>query len=370
MKIRNVVFIVGAILALSVSSYARDSIQKQFVKNFKWKGGLGYYSSSNKTDSEDIFNAGIKGKSHSLLTSKILVKSELNMTWKTGHSQSKLGRDDYETGIDFEDVYVKYAPFQFLTFRAGAINQDFLKAPLLISGRPFPAVQAEIGLLRGTNRLSLKGQRAIPTSRSLDSQRTQKENTPALYTGTLDLTLRPASNFKFNAYASYFEFVDLPSKVAYESSRYGNSVLNPVESNSKFEFEFKGYAVGINTAIKFIPIELSFKALQVENQEAPGAFSMGRLFELGIGYNTDNSVYKLSGERFFNESDSSPAYYNSGSYGHSNAEGFGTTLSYFDIKNNYKVGLSFQESTPIDPNLYTSRQKSIMLSLETLYDSF
>src|SRR5690606_10942458 len=100
---------------------------------------------------------------------------------------------------------------------AGALNQKYMHASLLMDELAFPAARGEVILTRGTILSALALETAIPTSTSLSTNTRELEPTPSLNTASLKVNLQGARNLYLKLSGGYFIYNNLPSAVAQES---------------------------------------------------------------------------------------------------------------------------------------------------------
>ncbi len=377
MKIWSI-FIILLLMFRSSFTAAADSalkINKTMASKkyeLKWNTSLTNNHYDSETDSSNLINATIGLQGTGNLTSYLSIYGDMNLQWTSGRNQSWYGSSKNKSGIKFNEIVVRLRPSTFvdLELAAGAPSLAYINSPILISGTPFPGVKGSalfpIGSLANVKLMSLY---SIPSSDSLDSDRTEKEAEPTFIAHTVEVesTILDALNIK--TYGTSFQYKNLPSLVAKESILLGNSITAISESSFMFEYQFKGLLLGVESDINIFGHELKVGFQRLENKEAPTGKNRGELAfiesNLVFGYTTITPRV----EKFFNESDSGPGYYNSSSYGHNNREGNAVALT-TTFGNNFSIKTRYSESTIINVNnTSSSDDQQIFIALETMYES-
>lgn len=333
-----------------------------------WNAGLGYSSFDSLTDTETIAAGQIGLKGQLNLLPNLSIRSKANFRFESGNSQSLYRELDQNNGLFMREAYLDYKPFKSLRFKAGAISQAHQDAPLLVSRRSFPAALVKTGFQINNFALVFKAQQAIPTSQSFDEERSEMEASPSFTTQTIK-AIAGNDRFKVTAYGTNFQYKNLPSKVAFESGLYGNTVPDDIPGNAAFLFEFEGRALGIEGDLRLNNSFTLIGGIQsIENTKAPTGFNQGRLgyikSEIRIGDDLFIPMYQI----FYNESDSSVSYYNSRAYGHNNREGYAIAAEYQFTKSKFKIKTEFGTTDVINARAFEGEEQRLMIRLETFFD--
>ena len=269
-------------------------------------------------------------------------------------SNNSLVIDEYapERKWILKEGYLNWAPFNFLNLKAGAINQKVYNSPLLLTRTAFLAAEEKLTLeLSEEHIFYLRMQQAIPNNQNLASRiGTVDEGTPAFYAETVGMDLQ-GDILAVKAEVSQWAFNKLSNGVAYSSRFSGNTITGSGQLNSAFAYKFKGYNVLIDSSFNFTDlIGFKFVGQYLYNDKAPDNRNTGRIVQLGLRLGD----YTFIGENFENQSDSSPAYYNSKTYGHNNKEGnrFGLEGDFEEDKLGFK--LWYLKMSPITNNIFQS----------------
>lgn len=336
-----------------------------------WSFGLFGQTFSDLTDSETYSSARLNLKGGLNLLADLKIKSELSLVGASGFSQARFGRDSLGNGINIHEALVVIGEDRIAQLEAGIINQRFLQSPLLVSNLPFPGVKGTLQYHNDLFRVGLRLQQAIPTSRTLDSQkRSEKEQTPKFATESLFAEITPHEDFKADVQVSRYSFKDLPSSVANNSRLLGNTVPFSTAAQSSFLFDYEGMLYTARATQYIIDDTFADINLQLlENSKAPTAFNRGFLAEGGLNFPILSQMLRVSVASFFNESDSSPAQYNSSRLGHNNMKGMSYSLAVY-INQLFKIEAQFTDGQVITPNLVNTNRQNFSLALETLYVEF
>ncbi|MCB0362764.1 MAG: hypothetical protein KDD35_08575, partial [Bdellovibrionales bacterium] len=280
--------------------------------------------------------------------------------------------DSRTTGIIPYEVVARYRFLNRAEIKVGAINMDFLNSPLLVSKeKSFPGFVESLNWGDESNYLRIFAAQSIPTTTSFESMRSEKEETPTFFSESVQAQLILGGTYRLNGFLTHFRFDDLPSSLAFESSRMGNSILGEFQANSRFRYPFAGWVNGgeicycKNSVTKFL-----VGGYQIENREAPLGLNRGQEFLLRADVGLWGLVFSPYYIQFFNERDTVPAAFNSGSRGHNNRNGRGLGLELLFSSYNFRFVGEYIESDVIrtDPN--QKNLNSVMLRLETLNVEF
>lgn len=322
------------------------------------------------TQSESVrFSAGLKA-SHQLAPQIITqVEGKLDMT--SANVQSVF--DDYRprNGLVLNQGVVIWVPVKWFDFKAGAINQGYLNSPLLLSERAFPATLQQFYFNNDSNTrgLRLVFQQAIPTSETLGTRTTEKEPTPYLFTQTVAAHQSLWDQFHILGSMTYFDFSRLPSEIARESRLYGNSVKPSGPFTAEFDYGFSGIASQIQVRHRFHRSwQWRVGYSYLENSAAPADINKGQIVSLWLNnYNLNDVVLIGRVDYFINQSDSSPAAYNSGFYGHNNREGMAYELR-SDFQNyGFFIRARYVHNRAIDEVPFQHPQNYFLVSFGTNY---
>jgi hypothetical protein len=363
------------------SSYASLQINPPVAKKSAglleagWTLGLGGESFANDREQAQSAGFDLGGALRYGLLKSVEVKAKANISLYSGYVQSRFGDQTPRSGVFLQEAVVQIQPISQLTLLAGAIDQGHLRAPLLVSARPFPGALQRLVLSSERLELQVKAQQTIPTSTTLATRSVDIESSPTFFTETCVLTARPFQNLTLTAHATHFAFRDLPSAVAGESSVHGNTVDDVTPNKSRFVYNFDGWLAGGGGTLAFSDnVSLIAEGYMIQNSQAPESYRNGQTAALSLELTLPNGIELVpKAEVYFNESDVSPAYYNSSAHGHGNRVGW---VADFEVRfkkrafeEAFKVGARLIEADLINPDLNQSRQRHFMIRFETMYDA-
>lgn len=356
--------------ASSTSSASLKTLQTPMKRkpSVKWNLSLMGTNFANEREQAQTAGFGVGAEIRYRLVESLNFRATAGLTMQSGYAQSRFGDNTPRSGLDLREAYLQWRPLSFFAVEGGALDQGQLKLPLLVSARPFPGVAERI--LIGNRRLGaeLRAQQVVPTSTTLATKTVDAEASPQFFTETLRLSIMPHEAITLRANATHFVFNQLPSKVALDSSVFGNT-LDPDEQ--KFMYQFQGYAAGGGAKVDFTPrFAWNIDGHVMQNIDAPEGYRMAQLVSTGfeIGLSGDVNLVPQA-EMFFAESDVAPAFYNDSGYGHTNRQGWAADLSATFKQAGIKLGARFVNADLISQQINQSTQQYLMIRFETLYDS-
>lgn len=302
-------------------------------------------------------NVEIFGKISWKVLKDFSFNSEVLLMDSRGFIQSIYDREDRKSGFHFLEAYFKWNAFPKLAYlRLGHKNQNFFKAPLLITDKTFPSLAGVIEDLPLVKDLSLKQfmlQVSVPDNAMEFIQReSQLLPDPPYFLSTS--AFLEWNNLYFlegslqnNLIAFYF--TDLPTSVAQKGIIGGNTI-----DGEKDDSELKHKFYGLHNTIKAKATLASTWILEVgydylHNFGAPDAYNQGeRIFASLYHQFYELMEIKLTGAYFANQSDSSVAFYNTEVYGHNNRRGWFINLANHFYESGITLGVRYVDSQPIN----------------------
>ena len=276
------------------------------------------------------------------------------------------------TRIRFSDAYLSVQPLEALEFRAGAIGQYYLSSAMLVSGRrAFPGAEELVTAQLGPVRAQLIAQQVVPTSNTLNTERTEKESLPMFQTQSLSLKSGYEDWLEGGAFGGHFEWRELPSKVAFESALLGNNVVGEVAPGSRFLYDFNGYFWGAEILVG--PKAWAHLIIQYEginNVRAPSNAGRGEMWGIGPHINFGDVALELRYRRYFVESDATVASYNFYRLGNTNRIGDNFELKLDFRKQKFSIVGDWYNARTINNNPNQFTMNAIYLGVETHYAPF
>ncbi len=247
--------------------------------------------------------------------------SPLARFW-SARDQDRFKDDDNTNFIFFSDAYLSLEPFEALEVRGGILSQRALRTSMMVSNyASFPGIQTRLkSPLYERTSAELIHQYTIPTSKSGTGDREQSEALPAFQTLHLELRSTALEGWEFEGYGGYFEWSKLPSKVAIQSAKIGNSYVDG-ELVTKFTRGFRGYFGGAEACFCQGWLGFGVEYKRMTNIEAESFAADGQMVGGGPRFKFKDVELDLRFRSFFVESDSTVAYYNRSRLGHTNRVG-------------------------------------------------
>ncbi|MCC7405679.1 MAG: hypothetical protein IT288_14870 [Bdellovibrionales bacterium] len=345
-----------------------ETIEKRL--SGEWAMGVGGESFSEAQDEGTMVGFTLRPRMTYKLTESFDIYADAKLQLITSQVQSRFN-DSVQSGILPYEVAARFRPFSFLEIKGGALSQGYLNAPLLITDRAFPGVSETLRAGSKKTYLEFIASQTIPTSTSFETMRVEKEKTPTFVTETLRGGLQLKNAFELTGSATHWKYGDLPAVVAYESSRWGNSTSGELPGNSFFNYDFEGWLAGAEACLCVLDtFKIRGGGYWLENTKADPSFNRGQEMFLRADMGIMGAVVSPYYLQFFNESDTSPARYNSGARGHNNRQGDGFGIEILFRSYNFRVVAEYLGSEVINPNASQEKLDSVFFKVETLYVEF
>lgn len=289
--------------------------------NSEWDllmGGMSYVEGQ---DESQIVQLQLRSKADLALTESFKLNTEVRISLNSMRAQSRFENPNFNI-INLMELAATYKAAESFELKVGALNQDHLGNRMFIADRSFPGVLVQSGVQNSKASLYGKFQYAIPTSTSLESDRTKAEALPGLSTAGADFFWKPKSWLQVESDIHYFSFENLPSVVAFQSARLGNQVVGNSESESFFVNEFSGYTAAHKIGFQYSSyLQQAFKVSMVENLQAPEDRRRSQLLGTELIFDFESIRLSPAVAMFYAESDSTPALYSAFEFGRNNRQG-------------------------------------------------
>lgn len=272
--------------------------------------------------------------------------------------------------VQLKRAFFRWNPFESLIFKAGAINQKDYELPLLLTRTAFLGAQQQFDLNFSENhKIYFRMQQAIPNNLNL-TQRIGivEDGTPSFLMETIGLKL-DGDLLALHASGSRWSYDSLSTGVAYQSQFLGNSVSGGGQLNSDFIYRYSGYVANAGLKIAFSDsFGIKTWGMYLYNDKAPEKRNRGVALAGGIFSGNFMVHYRY----FKNESDSSPAFYNSALFSHNNHEGSLIQLTYenphTDNEDEVTAYINYVDSSPITFNAFQSDTKKVNFGVNLPFD--
>ncbi len=320
-----------------------------------WEGWWSFYISGSHQGSEARNNTIVSGRPRvkflAQITDFIYATVELQFLMEVGSKQEVFTSAADVSGL--KEMVLLWTAKDWLTFKMGVINQEFLNSPLFLDDIPFISMMGDMHVQKWKSKnisLSFNVQQAIPHTVSSSDKLVlswEYNTTPWLSTGSMFFDYDSESYYKSQAHATLFHFTRLPESVASFSKRYGNTTEG--DQGQIFRYNFAGvYTRWGNSWQVFPNVGLDFNVHYIWNMLAETGHDQGILFNLQIPADVNENLRVTTvAEYFFNQSDSSVAAYSGARYAHNNRSGFNGEVLMDIYKRNLQVGFRYHRSKPV-----------------------
>ncbi len=300
-----------------------------------------------------------------------------NMVFQSGRSQSIFGDLEPSSGIYAQEIKLKWTPLsQRLELSLGQISQRWFNENLFLGGNVgFPGTAQKIKIFDDRFKLNFIAQQLIPTSTTLSTRVTEKEEMPQLFTESIEADYLLSSNNWIQARITHFNFNNLPRIVAFDSFVYGNTVTNTDQNNARFIYDFDGflYQMGFEQKVtNSLSAQLQWNT--IINNAAPNDLGEAQAIKLFVANDFGRWIFAGSYTDYFIEADAVPASYNSHRLGHNNRIGNSFELNVESkdwgiiFRTQYTRANLLNDSTMRIDGLQQDNQQTFYFSVETMYD--
>jgi hypothetical protein len=357
---------------LSMAKEVKTSLEKKQPSKIETKlnfrtNTMGFYEGEQEASLVLFgFNPELKFK----LDPKFYINANVSLNLLSSRIQIRyLSQNDQNFFLN--ELSMNYEPMENIKVSVGAINQNHLDSPFLVSNLSFPGIMGVAQVKTEALKFGYKGQRLIPTSTSFDTDRTEKEALPLFQTQGLFADYKVNNYFEVGGQVNYFSFSELPSVVAFESQIMGNDVTGIEIGDSTFTEEFSGYsqsyyAKGMFT--KNIGAQLNISI--VENENTLDGDNRSQFVETGMTFKFKSFDLIPSYAQFYAEPNVSPAFYNTRMLGNNNREGVRYQLRTNFKTINLNVIASYINAKVLNQSIYQDDLDSARLVMEMLNVKF
>lgn len=294
------------------------------------------------------------------LRDNLEIDTSVSVRLQTGSNKS-LGIEEFSPQREWVLNQASLNTYLFnshLNVSIGAINQNWIDSPLLVSDIAFMATYQELKLYRSSNiNLKLMAQQSIPNNQTLSLRAGGvDEGTPQFFIQGGEIAFS-TSNSSFTLRSFYFLFDGLAGEVANQSRFMGNDVIGTSGSGSppEFIYDFQGWNSQLRASFHFKNFDVLTLFDHLYNSKAANSSNQG--YRFGIGISTGTLEFKANHFRL--EKNASVGFYNDKTYGHNNKKGFNIGLTKNNITQaNLSASLLFTNAKVIDlDNILDSNMK-------------
>ena len=369
----SVLFVFSAQAQLQDSHFFKvddGEISSHFKVNSFWKTHVEGSLLSNVESKERLMKVKLYGKFDLELSSSLSARFEPYLVIKEGEIQRRFVRPESSV-IQMQAGFFEYKPTTGINFQLGAINQDYLNSPLLVSDHAFLSGLFGWLHIRKKYEVQVVLQQSMPSVVNSFKRYSEIEKTPYFSSLFVYGEWLPSDYYSFKAHTTGFYFTDLPAFIAHQSKNYGNSIIGE-RARAHFAHSYYGVNFDVSSQVKVLPemyLSLGYN----------GLLNFGAPFEQAWGERIygvlDMDFWKFAKlysrlEYFHNNSDSAPAYFNSEIYGHNDRKGMLAELTAFFPKGNFEAGFRYVYSAPAREKVINSlgeRQNYFMVFLKSRY---
>lgn len=352
---------------------AKTSAQMKDKISGVWNLKFGGRNFQEAEDEATHLNMGLHVDGKYQLSQQLHLQADVGLKLASGREQTRFAPAGEDSSrISFDQFYLNFAANDFVDFRVGAMSQKFIGVSGLVdASMSFPGFMEEFRWKSSHWSSALTLQQVIPASKSLDVDRREKEELPRFFSETFAVAYQSPKWWTTKVALTHFQFKDLPSVVASKSGNLGNTVIGRLSADSSFAFDFSGIASAIDFCLcgyESIKYKLNYQYL--ENFEADAGFNKGQSLTFGMSIIGGGMNIQPGYTVFYNESDTSPAYYNSSGRGHNNRVGQETALNVEFPEANFRVLARYTIADVINVDPTQEELTTTYVGLETLDVSF
>lgn len=368
-------FSISALAQLQDSHFYKvdnREISSHFKVDSFWKTHVEGSFLSNDESRERLMKVKLYGKFDLEFSSYIFGRFEPYLVVKEGEIQHRRFIRPESSVIQMQQGFFEIRPAERISVQVGAIHQDYLSSPLLVSDHTFLSALFAYTYIKERYEVQTVLQQSMPSF--VNSFKRENEIADAPFFTSLFTYGEwiPSDYYSFKGHVTGFYFSQLPSFIAYQSKSYGNTILG-VRSSADFAYSYYGVNFDFSSQVRITPeIYLSFGYNGLINMGAPIERAWGeRIYGiLDMDFWKFVKIYSRL-EYFHNNSDSAPAYFNSEIYGHNDRAGFLVELKSFFPKGNFELGFRYTLSDSIQQQIISSSvggtQHSFMVFVSSRY---
>ena len=339
--------------------------------HISWLLGIGGESIQEQSTSATLATANLRLDVEHDFSKELVTKLEVGIYASAGSSAYFLS-DQYKPGtsVNLNEGSIAWSPTWWGTVKGGVLKQNEMASPLLIDNQSFAGVSEQIHGWIGFAKVSLTAEQTIPTVDGLSPRNGGAQPMPYLFLEKAAMNWEVSRSSQIRASMSYFDFGNLPSAVASDGLVWGNTIQGLGATASQFNYQYAGVEASAGFTIGFSKrLKWNADSTYINNLYAPVGSNEGLLIRNGLTFTFNNGM-KLTPEiaYIYNQSDSSPAEYNSVAYGHNNIEGYAIGARFDMPKSKLHLNGVWVNGTPIDPNAFQSDHSFVFLGLETDYE--
>lgn len=273
--------------------------------------------------------------------------------------------------VYLDEAAVTYKPLSFLSIEAGVILTEFSSLPSNLEALGFPSFRQTLHTSGDNYKAELYATQAIPTSDTAAVQATKSGITTTLQVYGLSATTNPNDQKGLTVAGSIsrFEFKNLNTSAASDSSQLGNTVDGGLGPQARFRYGYAGTETGARLAYRFSNgFKSALSGAFIRNEEAPSDRNRGYMYTGALELPMGTNVLSGSLGYFYNESDTLPASYTSSRKGSNNRFGQVGRVMLSNHKKDVSGYVQYTRANEIVNKPYTADRDIVVLGLELGYD--
>ncbi|WP_255489972.1 hypothetical protein [Bdellovibrio sp. KM01] len=349
-----------------MTSVSTDTEKKKF--SAEWRLSMKGADEGDEQTQATYVDLRLEVKSKYILSNSLYIDLQPAIRLVSGQAQTLDGADSMKNSILLNQAGLMFKPASFFQLAAGALDQHYNHTSLLVDSIAFPSARMQSLFRVGSVVSGIVIESAIPTSTSLSSNTQEKEPTPSLNSASLRLNFNASKNAFWKNKVGYFIYNNLPSAVAQQSMLLGNEV-NTV-SDAHYEFVNKYAGVEASTDLQ-IPLgtllDITLESEYVKNTQAKEDVNTAYNVALGSILHVSSALdITLKAKYYSVAPEAAVSYFNARGY-ETNRIGYEVSGYLNFLKQGYNLGASYKDAEVMFTNTVQSREKTIMIKLETSY---
>jgi hypothetical protein len=332
----------------------------------------GFGASASEIESRVVGTVIESDVKHSL-TSRLKARLQAGVQLETGTARSFYNSEfEPRQTLILKETSLTATPLDFLTVRAGALDQNELRSPILFANQTFPAIAEEITLPFGKLKFALTAEQAYAAdTQNFQSKARYFQQAASFFIERMRLSYTDKNNFEATLLASHFLFKNLSTQAAYQSNFLGNTVTGSGTASSRFASPFQGYEVGAHTTVRLFPWMNSAGQLSLlYNNRAPTDSNFGYWSSLKLEISAVRDFTISPSIAVFRiESDVSPALFTDRAYAHTNSSGYQLGIDLTIPSQSVQILIAYCDSKLLRQSPYESNLRWGQLSFRYQYEA-
>lgn len=336
-----------------------------------WRISMSGESFSTVNENSDVVGTRADFLVNYKLLEDLYFDAGIRFNLESGYSQSIFGEVEPGSNITPLDAVAEWRPASFFKMKAGIVSQGQWDLPIFLRRIAFPGASETFTLASDNKRysVSFNAQQLIPTSSTLATRVREREDSPQLFTETIEVHADPVGWVKYHGRFSLFNFNKLPHQVAFDSQAYGNTINNGGPNTAEFVFGFNGMIIQNNFEFRFnSKIAAIVNWSIIKNNSAADSYNDAQMVNPGFALDFGKFILNPNVTFYFVESDAVPAFYNDFQFGHNNRQGINYQLS-TEIKEwNIRFRAGYTDAKVLNDSFFQQDIKYIYLTMDMAYD--